>query len=43
MVSNLRACIEAMGGRLKHRRGVFRKAIVTITNFSDMDDGPQTM
>ena len=41
-VSNLRAYIEAMGGRLKIV-AEFPQGDVTITNFSDMDDGPQTM
>ena len=43
-VSNLRAFIEAMGGRLKivaqFPQG---DGDVTITNFSDMDDSPQTV
>ena len=39
-VSNLRAYIEAMGGRL-NIVAEFPQGDITITNFSDVDDGPQ--
>ncbi len=38
-VSNLRAYIEAMGGRLRIV-AEFPHGAVTITNFSDVDDAP---
>ena len=38
-VSNLRAYIEAMGGRL-NIVAEFPQGDITITNFSDVDDGP---
>ena len=41
-VSNLRAYIEAMGGRL-NIVAEFSQGDITITNFSDVDDGPQAV
>ena len=38
-VSNLRAYIEAMGGKL-NIVAEFPQGAVTITNFSDLDEAP---